>query len=485
MLRAFAFTVLLTALTSSQGHRGDYLRFPDPGNIPRYNQRPCGPRVCGKSEFCYRSFESICDFNDYNLKMILSGQELFELTDPSYCRASPPRTKLIDVGYYFNHQSLLVAQSQPLAFSSPIPRPNIPQNPENSERYHANPSNDFYGPVQRRVLPYPVWPFKRPQSPPRNPPVSYRPPYWYYPTRRPEVTKPCYHETTTTTSAPKTTTTTKASTTTTTTEPSTPTKVAFTTTTMSTEAPTTTTTGSTSTSTTTEKITTTTELTTVTEPATTTESVTTTKSPTSTEPSTTNSASTTTESSTTTNTSSSSTTITTVQTTEPSTTTTLVPPTTTTLAESSTVTTTPTSTTTTSEPSTTSTTDSSTSTTTTVAPVTTTTTTEASTTTNPATVNPVFVEIRNEDGQIVDFEMAAMAVNPETGEPNCAEVTNVLITTGSRIVFQFSGCIVASLATDPTTSTSTTVPTTTQNTPRYQWYGGSSAYAQSQFIYTY
>ncbi|EDX17773.1 GD17092 [Drosophila simulans] len=82
MFRAFAFTVLFTALTLSQGHRDDYLRFPDPGNIPRYNQRPCGPRVCGKSGHCYRSFESICDFNDYNLKMIFSGQELFELTEP-------------------------------------------------------------------------------------------------------------------------------------------------------------------------------------------------------------------------------------------------------------------------------------------------------------------------------------------------------------------------------------------------------------------
>jgi len=103
------------------------------------------------------------------------------------------------------------------------------------------------------------------------------------------------------------------------------------------------------------------------------------------------------------------------------------------------------------------------------------------------------VEVRNADERLVDFDLEAVALNTDTGEPNCTEITKVLITTGSRIVFQFSGCIVArtssSISTTPTSTTttpkSTTGTTSPQGTPSYQWYGQSTNYAQSHVIYTY
>ncbi|KAI8033339.1 hypothetical protein M5D96_013908 [Drosophila gunungcola] len=144
-----------SALTLSQGRREDYLGFlraDGPKNIPRYNHRPCGPRVCGKSGLCYRSFESICELNEYNLKMIFSGQD----------------------GYYYNtnHRSFLLGQPPPSPYSPPVPQPSISLNPDYYRRYDIVSTPDDYSPALDYVLPYPEWSFKRPQTPPTRPPTK-------------------------------------------------------------------------------------------------------------------------------------------------------------------------------------------------------------------------------------------------------------------------------------------------------------------------
>jgi len=94
----------------------------------------------------------------------------FVLTDPIYCQEAPslPQPKLIDVGYYYNHRSLVVAQPPRSLYSPRLPRPRISNDPEYIRNYDANPPSDTYDTAPDYDLPYPIWSFKRPQAPRRR-----------------------------------------------------------------------------------------------------------------------------------------------------------------------------------------------------------------------------------------------------------------------------------------------------------------------------
>ncbi|XP_020805456.1 cell wall protein DAN4 isoform X2 [Drosophila serrata] len=538
--------LLLPALVIPQDHPSYRRPAIWSGYNPRnsYNFGPCGPRICGTNGHTYRDFESSCALNDYNLKMILSGQREFEQTDSIYCHPKPPPPlpphRSSNVGYYYNsnYRSLLMSHSPSSTHSMYIPRPCIhPEHITYITPYGAVPPPETYRQPEiyglDSVQPYPFWTFHRP-APPTMPPVSYRQPYWYYPTRRhPPTKQPCHPEgptttaksyttTSTTTTTPEPSTSTSAEpTSSTSTEPSTSTSTEPSTST-STEAstststePTTSTSSESSTSTSTEPATSTStepSTSTSTEPVTSpsTEAVpsTSTEPIRSTSTSTKTSTSTSTEPATSTSTepaTSTSTETSTTTSTEPATST-ATQPATSTWTEPTTSTSTKTSTSRSTKPSTSTSTEPSTSTSTQASPststeVTTTTTSDPtnSTTTNEAATtsstdvdgavsagiiiptaianHEVTISVRDDNGQITRIALVEAGMDPETKEPSCSPVTNILVTTGSTVVFQISGCILEEAASPTPTTTQAGLKNIygygTEKTPYYQWYGSS------------